>query len=84
MSNTHTTLALPQRLTIDSVEELHARALASTPGILEGADVTVVDGAGAQWLAAAVATGWQVRSTSEPLARGVSLLGLTQLLSTPG
>lgn len=81
MSDTHPTLVLPQRLTIDSVEELHARVLALTPGTLDGAGVTVIDGAGAQWLAAAVATGWQLGARSTPLEKGVSLLGLTQLLS---
>lgn len=79
-----TTLLLPPRLTIDSLEALHARASALPPGRLDGTEVTTVDGAGAQWLASAVATGWQVDASSEPLARGVALLGLTNLLPPHG
>jgi hypothetical protein len=78
------TLLLPQHLTIEFVEQLHAQALALEPGCLDGGAVTVVDGAGAQWLASAVATGWTLDGASAPLARGVALLGLSHLLPEHG
>ena len=79
-----TTLLLPPRLTIEFLEELHARAAVAEPGALDGGEVTAVDGAGAQWLASAVSTGWCLRSPSQPLEKGLSLLGLTALFSNPG
>jgi|GEM_PF-4118699 anti-anti-sigma regulatory factor len=78
------TVALPERLNIESLEALHGHVKALEAGVLDGSAVTSVDGAGLQWLASAVSSGWSVQGASTALEQQVAFFGLPPLQGKGG